>query len=138
MGSLWRAWRACQRGGSPLSRSLALPSLGASTREPLQAEAWEAWAHRDFQRALESRLSSLCGDETAEEIAESLDSDQLYSLFESLREEANEYWQSQSSPDQWIDVERIVERASDKSLLSHLSASASEEFSRLLAPLEAV
>jgi len=90
----------------------------------LQAEAWENWAQRDFQRALESRLSSLCGDETAEEITGSLDSDQLYSLFESLREEANEYWQSQSSPDQWIDVEGITERAS------------SEELSRLLAPLE--
>jgi hypothetical protein len=104
----------------------------------LQAEAWESWAERDFQRALESRLSSLCGDETAEEIAESLDSDKLYSLFESLREEANEYWQSQSSPDQWIDVERIVERASSSLILSLLSSSASEELSRLLAPLEAV
>ena len=104
----------------------------------LQAEAWESWAERDFQRALESRLSSLCGDETAEEITESLESDQLYSLFESLREEANEYWQSQSSPDQWIDVERIVERASSSLLLSLLSSSASEELSRLLAPLEAV
>jgi hypothetical protein len=104
----------------------------------LQAEAWESWAERDFQRALESRLSSLCGDETAEEITESLDSDQLYSLFESLREEANEYWQSQSSPNQWIDVERIVERASSSLLLSLLSSSASEELSRLLAPLEAV
>jgi hypothetical protein len=105
----------------------------------LQAEAWESWAERDFQHALESRLSSLCGDELAEDIVSSFSSSSdSFSLFESLREEANEYWQSQSSPDQWIDVERIVERASDKSLLSHLSASASEELSRLLAPLEAV
>ena len=89
----------------------------------LQTEAWESWAERDFSRALEERLSSLCGDETAEEIVESLSSDQLYSLFESLREEANEYWQSQSSPDQWIDVERIVERASSELLLSLLSSS---------------
>lgn len=103
----------------------------------LQVEAWESWAERDFQRALESRLSSFCGDETAEEITGSLDSDQLYSLFESLREEANEYWESQSSPDQWIDVERIVERVSSSFLLSLLSSSASEELSRLLAPLEA-
>jgi len=105
----------------------------------LQAEAWENWAERDFQRALESRLSSLCGDELAEDIVSSFSSSpDTFSLFETLREEANEYWQSQSSPDQWIDVERIVERASDRSLLSHLSASASEELSRLLAPLEAV
>jgi hypothetical protein len=101
----------------------------------LQNQAWESWAERDFQRALESRLSSLCGDETAAEIAESLDSDQLFSLFESLREEANQYWESQSSPDQWIHVERILERASDKSLLLLLSSSAPEELSRLLSPL---
>ena len=101
----------------------------------LQTEAWESWAERDFQRALESRLSSLCGDETAEEITESLESDQLYSLFESLREEANEYWQSQSSPDQWIDVERIVERASSSLLLSLLSHSLSQTLQNALAPL---
>lgn len=104
----------------------------------LQTKAWESWAERDFSRALESRLSSLCGNETAEEISESLDSDKLYSLFESLRDEANEYWESQSSADQWIDVERIVERTSSSLLLSLLSSSASEELSRLLAPLEAV
>jgi hypothetical protein len=101
----------------------------------LQCEAWESWAEREFQRALESRLSSLCGDETAEEITESLDSDQLFSLFESLREEANEYWESQSSPDQWIDVERVTEKVSSSLLLSLLSSSASEELSRLLSPL---
>ena len=101
----------------------------------LQNQAWESWAERDFQRALESRLSSLCGDETAEEITESLDSEALLSLFESLREEANEYWQSQDSPDQWIDVERVTEKVSSSLLLSLLSSSASEELSRLLSPL---
>jgi hypothetical protein len=101
----------------------------------LQNQAWENWAERDFQRALESRLSSLCGDETAEEITESLDREALLSLFESLREEANECWQSQSSPDQWIDVERITEKVSSSLLLSLLSSSASEELSRLLSPL---
>jgi hypothetical protein len=101
----------------------------------LQNQAWESWAERDFQRALESRLSSLCGDETAEEITESLDNEALLSLFESLREEANEYWQSQSSPDQWIDVERVTEKVSSSLLLSLLSSSASEELSRLLSPL---
>ena len=101
----------------------------------LQNQAWESWAERDFQRALESRLSSLCGDEIAEEITESLDSDQLFSLFESLREEANECWESQSSPDQWVDVERVTEKVSSSLLLSLLSSSASEELSRLLSPL---
>lgn len=105
----------------------------------LQAEAWESWAERDFQRALESRLSSLCGDELAEDIVSSFSSSSdTFSLFESLRDEANEYWESQSSPDQWINVERIVERASSSLILSLLSSSASEELSRLLAPLEAV
>lgn len=83
----------------------------------LQYEAWESWAERDFSRALEERLSSLCGDELAEQAVESLSSDQLWNVFESLREEANVYWESQGSPDQWIDVERIVERASSESLL---------------------
>lgn len=84
----------------------------------LQYEAWESWAERDFSRALEERLSSLCGDELAEQAVESLSSDQLWNVFESLREEANVYWESQGSPDQWIDVERIVERASSESLLA--------------------
>jgi hypothetical protein len=101
----------------------------------LQGQAWENWGQRDFQRSLESRLSSLCDDETAEEITDSLDNEALLSLFESLREQANQCWQSQGSPDQWIDIERILERASDTLLLSLLSSSASEELSRLLSPL---
>jgi hypothetical protein len=101
----------------------------------LQNEAWENWAERDFQRALEERLSSLCGDELAEQAVESLSSAELWAVFESLREEANEYWQSQSSPDQWIDVERIVERASTESLLSLLSHSLSQAMRDALAPI---
>lgn len=101
----------------------------------LQGQAWENWGQRDFQSSLESRLSSLYGDEMAESITESLNDEALYSLFESLREEANEYWESQSSPEQWIDMERITERTSAPLLLSLLSSSASEELSRTLSPL---
>lgn len=101
----------------------------------LQAEAWENGIERDFQRALESHLSSLCGDELAEQAVESLSSDQLCAVFESLREDANEYWESQGSPDQWIDVERIVERASSESLLSLLDHYLSQTFRDALAPI---
>jgi hypothetical protein len=101
----------------------------------LQTEAWENWAEREFSSALEERLSSLCGDELAEQAVESLSSERLWAVFESLREEANEYWQSQSSPNQWIDVERIVERASSELLLSILSQSLSQALHNALAPL---
>jgi len=102
----------------------------------LQGEAWESWAERGFFSALEKRLSALCGDEVmAEETVESLSSDALFSLFESFREETNTYWESQSSPDQWIDIERILERASDESLVSLLSESFSCRLRDALSPL---
>jgi hypothetical protein len=101
----------------------------------LQDEAWESWAKRDFSQSLEERLSSLCGDELAEQAVKSLSSAELWAVFESLREEASEYWQSQGSPDQWIDLERIVERASTECLLSLLSHSLSQALQAAMTPL---
>ena len=109
----------------------------SSLEVELQSEAWESWASCDFSRALESRLSELLSDdELASTIVESFSSDaDLFSLFESLREETNTYWESQSFPDQWIDIERILERASADSLLSLLSESLSGRLRDALSPL---
>ena len=102
----------------------------------LQNEAWENWAERDFSSALETTLSELLSDDDlAESVVESLSSGALFSLFESLREETNTYWESQSSPDQRIDVERILERASSESLLSLVSESLSQALQDALKPL---
>ena len=102
----------------------------------LQTEAWESWAEREFSSALEERLSALCGDEDlAEQTVESLSPDALFSLFETLRENANEYWESQSAPDQWINVERVLERTEDESLVSLLSESLSGRLRDALSPL---
>lgn len=90
----------------------------------LQQEAWESWAQRDFSRALEKRLSSfLEDDETAEETIESLSPDSLCSLFYALAEKGSIYWESQGSPDQWIDCERVAEELSEEELLSLVSLS---------------
>ena len=83
-----------------------------------QSEAWSDWAERDFSQALSSRLSSLMGEDLAEQTIESLSEEALFSLFGELREEANEYWQEESSHGWWIDTEAIASHASDELLLS--------------------
>jgi len=102
----------------------------------LQAEAWESWAQRDFSRALEKRLSELLeNDELAEQIIESLSPDSLCSLFHALAERASVYWESQSSPDQWIDCERVAEELSDEELSSLAAPPAPGS---LLSPIESL
>jgi hypothetical protein len=102
----------------------------------LQAEAWENWAQRDFSRALENRLSELLeNDELAEQTIESLSPDSLYSLFHALADRASVYWESQSSPDQWIDCDRVAAEISDQELLSLVSSSQNQALQSALAPL---
>jgi hypothetical protein len=101
----------------------------------LQNQAWKSYLERDFSQALEKRLSSLMGEDLAEQTIESLSEETLFSLFSELSEEANQYWESQGSPDQWIDVEAIASHASEEELLSLLSQSLSEELQRALSPL---
>jgi len=102
----------------------------------LQSEAWENWAEREFSRALENRLSSLLGDDyLAEETMESLSPDSLYSLFCALADRASIYWESQSSPDQWIDCEKVAAELSEAELLSLVSSSQSQALQSALAPL---
>jgi hypothetical protein len=102
----------------------------------LQSEAWADWAERDFSRALEKRLSSLLEDDSlAEETIESLSPDSLYSLFRALADRASVYWESQSSPDQWVDCERVAAELSEAELLSLVSSSQSQALQSALAPL---
>lgn len=115
------------------------PLLSEDDHSHLELEdidkAWEDWASRDFSRALENRLSELLSEDKAETIVESFSSDSdLFSLFESLREEANIYWEEETGYGQWINVERVLERASDENLLSLLS----ESLSSLISSQEAV
>jgi hypothetical protein len=86
----------------------------------LQSEAWESHLSRDFLRALERSLSELLsyeedGDERAEQLAESLSEEQLYSLMENAREELNLYWSSEHNS-MWIDVDPLAERAAEELL----------------------
>jgi hypothetical protein len=100
----------------------------------LQEEAWADWAERDFSRALENRLSSLLEDDSlAEETIESLPSDSLCSLFHALADRGSVYWESQGSPAQWIDCERVAEELSDEELSSLASPPLPGS---LLSPLE--
>jgi hypothetical protein len=102
----------------------------------LQQEAWESWAQRDFSRALEKRLSSVLDNEDlAEETMESLSPGSLYALFYALADKGSIYWESQSSPDQWIDCERVAEELSEEELLSLVSLSHQQALQTALAPL---
>lgn len=102
----------------------------------LQQEAWESWAQRDFSRALEKRLSSALEDEDmAEETIESLSPDSLCSLFYALADKGSIYWESQGSPDQWIDCERVADELSEEELLSLVSLSHEQALQTALAPL---
>jgi len=84
-----------------------------------QGQAWENWAEGDFSKALESRLSELLeNDELAELAMDKISSDSLYSLFHALADRGSVYWESQSSPDQWIDCEKVAEELSEEELSS--------------------
>lgn len=119
------------------------PLLSEDDHSHLELEdidkAWEDWASRDFSRALENRLSELLSEDKAETIVESFSSDSdLFSLFESLREEANIYWEEEACYGQWINVERVLQTASDEDLLSLLSENLSKSLSSLISSQEAV
>lgn len=92
----------------------------------LQNEAWENWARSDFSRALEQRLSSVLSDagweiaeEWSEQSIESLSDEQLWQLFSDAAEESSTYWESQYN-DVYIDIDRVVERMREDTLLSVL------------------
>ena len=90
----------------------------------LQSEAWESYLSRDFERALERRLSDLLseeenGEERAERTVESISDGDLYSLLEEARESQNLYWESEHNS-MYLDVERIVENLPEDELYALL------------------
>lgn len=103
----------------------------------LQNEAWEHTVRREWERALESALSSLLSDneELAESIIESLSDDALFSLFSDCAELSNTYWEAESGTSVYIDVDRVAQSLSSELLLGLLSSGLSSQFSQALQPL---
>ena len=103
----------------------------------LQDETWEHMIRRDWERALESALSSLLSDneELAETIVESLSEESLFSLFSHCAELSNTYWEAETGTNVWIDIDRIAESLSSQLLLELLPPLLPLELSRSLEPL---
>lgn len=103
----------------------------------LHSESWEHTVRREWERALESALSSLLSDneELAESIVESLSEESLFSLFSDCCELSNTYWEAQSGTDVWIDTDRVAQSLSSELLLELLQESLSSQFSQALQPL---
>lgn len=103
----------------------------------LQEEAWQHTVRRDWERALESALSSLLSDneELAESIVESLSEESLFSLFSDCCELSNTYWEAESGTSVYIDTDRVAESLSSELLLELLQESLSSQFSQALQPL---
>lgn len=102
----------------------------------LQSETWEHTVRREWQRALESALSSLLSnEELAETITESLSNENLFSLFSHCAEFSNTYWEAETGTNVWIDTDRIAESLSSQLLLKLLPPLLPLELSRSLQPL---
>jgi hypothetical protein len=87
----------------------------------LQDETWEHTIRREWERALESALSSLLSDEElAETTVESLSEESLFSLFSHCAELSNTYWEAETGTNVWIDVDRVAESLSEELLSSLL------------------
>jgi len=103
----------------------------------LQDEAWEHTVRREWERALESALSSLLSgnEELASSIVESLSEESLFSLFSECSELSNTYWEAESGTNVWIDTDRVAQSLSSELLLELISSSLSSQFSAALQPL---
>lgn len=102
----------------------------------LQDETWEHTVRRDWERALESALLELSGnEELAETIVESLSEESLFSLFSHCAELSNTYWEAETGTNVWIDIDRIAESLSSQLLLELLPPLLPLELSRSLEPL---
>lgn len=82
-----------------------------------QGEEWARSVEEDFKRAIHKKLED--EDET---LLDAFSTDQIYELFEFFRERANIYWENNQGQSMYIDVGRIVDRASERSIRSALKA----------------
>lgn len=67
----------------------------------LEDEAWDNWARHDFVRALGKKFPDI------EDDIDALDNDAVFQIFNTARDEANEYWEQETSG-AWIDIDKIV------------------------------
>lgn len=79
----------------------------------LQNEAWNSWAEGDFVKLLKKKF-----DPESEEDYE-WPSENVYDLFSSASEEANEYWEIESGGGAYINLERIVAQITLKQMKEH-------------------
>jgi hypothetical protein len=66
-------------------------------------EAWDNWARSDFQHKLYKLHPDL------EEVIDDISDDDIWTLFHEAQEEANEYWEYETSG-AWIDVDKIASK----------------------------
>lgn len=82
-----------------------------------QDEQWERSVEDEFKRAVHKKLED--EDET---LLDAFSSEQIRELFNFMQERANVHWESSEGPSLYIDVQRIVDRASERSIRSALKA----------------
>ena len=100
-----------------------------------QEEAWESWTESDFVRELESRFGEdfaelvyvPCNEPAGQERLfetgerpkpENLD-EAVRQLFETAREDANEYWIDETGGNAWIAIERVCDAIDADMLAAH-------------------
>lgn len=95
-----------------------------------QGEAWENWGERDFIGECAKQLGIDRGD--LEEAVEGLN---WLDVFELAREKANVYWEDQNGEGQWIDMERVADKAttflSSGELPTYATNEQADEYERL-------
>lgn len=90
----------------------------------LQQEAWDNWAAREFKNlALKAATAEAVEmfpdadeglvEEAVDEAFDNLDKDALFQMFHDAAEAANEYWETETGGDQYIDMKRVVEKGLD-------------------------
>lgn len=100
-----------------------------------QDEAWENWASADFSSAVEKRLAEFIGDDIAESICGVMPDSAWLSFFRSLMEATNTYWEEESSYGQYIDIDRLINGASEEALAEFVADGLSALQQAALAPV---
>lgn len=78
---------------------LADEGLHSGLEIEAQNEAWDRWARTDFRRALEKAHGA---------DLDHVDGERLWDLFGRASERSGRYWENQSGPDMWIDVDKVA------------------------------
>lgn len=84
---------------------LADEELNSQMESEAQDEAWDDWAKRDFQRALERRFDVDLDD---------VDGEKLFEIFHEAAERSNTYWVNEQGDSMYIDLDRVIKATSKK------------------------